>query len=36
MKNTRWFSWLFDQQPSTAMIQRIAGGIGVAILPLSR
>jgi hypothetical protein len=34
MKNTRWFSWLFDQQPSTAMIQRIAGGIGVAILPL--
>ncbi len=32
MKKIGWFSWLFDQQPSPAVAQRIAGGIGVAIL----
>ena len=32
MKNIGWFSRLSNQQPSTAMIRRIAGGIGVAIL----
>jgi hypothetical protein len=32
MKKIGWFSRLFHQQPSTAMIQRTAGGIGVAIL----
>jgi hypothetical protein len=32
MKTIGWFSRLSNQQPSLAMIQRIAGGIGVAIL----
>jgi hypothetical protein len=32
MKKIGWFSRLSNQQPSLAMIQRIAGGIGVAIL----
>ncbi|MFY9856008.1 MAG: hypothetical protein WAK26_19240 [Terracidiphilus sp.] len=32
MRNTGWFSRLFNQQPATAMIQRIAGGVGVAVL----
>jgi hypothetical protein len=32
MNKMGWFSRLFHQQPSTAMIQRTAGGIGVAIL----
>ncbi len=32
MKNTGWFSRRSNQQPSTAMIQRIAGSIGVAAL----
>jgi hypothetical protein len=32
MRNTGWFSRLFNQQPATAMIQRIAGGVGVAAL----
>jgi hypothetical protein len=32
MRNTGWFSRLFNQQPSTAMIRRIAGGVGVAVL----
>jgi hypothetical protein len=32
MRNTGWFSRLFNQQPSTAMIQRVAGGVGVAVL----
>jgi hypothetical protein len=32
MKNVGWFSWLSNQKPSTAMIQRIASGMGVAIL----
>ncbi len=32
MKKVGWFSRLSNQQPSLAMIQRIAGSIGVAIL----
>jgi hypothetical protein len=32
MKNTGWFSRLSNPQHSQAMIQRIAGGIGIAIL----
>jgi hypothetical protein len=32
MNKIGWFSRLFNQQPSLAMIQRVAGGIGVAIL----
>jgi len=32
MTKIGWFSRLSNQQPSPAMIQRIAGGIGVAIL----
>jgi hypothetical protein len=32
MRNTGWFSRLSNQQPATAMIQRIAGGVGVAVL----
>ncbi len=32
MKKIGWFSRLSNQQPSTAIIQRIAGGIGVAVL----
>jgi hypothetical protein len=32
MRNTGLFSRLFNQQPATAMIQRIAGGVGVAVL----
>ena len=32
MKKIGWFSRLSNQQPSPAMIQRIAGGVGVAIL----
>jgi hypothetical protein len=32
MRNTGWFSRLFNQQPSTAMIRRITGGVGVAVL----
>ncbi|MGA3009239.1 MAG: hypothetical protein ABSD72_03165 [Terracidiphilus sp.] len=32
MRNTGWFSRLFNQQPATAMIQRIAGGVGVTVL----
>jgi hypothetical protein len=32
MKKISWFSRLSSQQPSLAMIQRIAGGIGVATL----
>ena len=32
MNNTGWFSRLSKQRPPCAMVQRIAGGIGVAIL----
>jgi hypothetical protein len=32
MTNTGWLSRLSNQQPSTAKIERVAGGIGVAIL----
>jgi hypothetical protein len=32
MTNTGWFSRLSNKQPSTVKVQRIAGGIGVAIL----
>jgi hypothetical protein len=32
MKKIGWFSRLSNQQLSNAMIQRIAGGIGVAVL----
>ncbi len=32
MKKIGWFFRLSNQQPSLAMIQRIAGGIGIAIL----
>ena len=32
MKKIGWFSRLYNQQPSIAMIQRIAGVIGVAVL----
>jgi hypothetical protein len=32
MRNTGWFFRLSNQQPATAMIQRIAGGVGVAVL----
>jgi hypothetical protein len=32
MKNIGWFSRLSNQQPSSRMVQRIAGGIGIAIL----
>jgi hypothetical protein len=32
MTNTGWFSRLSNKQPSTVRVQRIAGGIGVAIL----
>jgi len=32
MKSVGWFSWLSNQQPSFAQIQRVAGGAGVAVL----
>jgi hypothetical protein len=32
MKKIGWFSWLPNQQPSSAKVQRIAGGMGVAVL----
>ena len=32
MRNTGLFSRLFNQQPATEMVQRIAGGVGVAVL----
>ena len=32
MRNTGWFSRLFNQQPSTTIIERMAGGVGVAVL----
>ena len=32
MTKTGWFPRLSNQQPSPALVQRIAGGIGVAIL----
>ena len=31
MKKIGWFSRLFSQQPSSATIPRIAGGMGAAI-----
>ena len=34
MRNKGWFSRLFNQQPATTMIQRIAGSVGVAALLL--
>lgn len=34
MKNTGWFSWPSNQRPSSARCQRVAGGIGVAVLLL--